>query len=52
MLAIGSRRVKGVATTTRHAVGDQVHKVTHRKGGEADAVVAETPVITEPEGTE
>jgi hypothetical protein len=31
MLAVGSRRVKGAATTTRHAVGEQVHKVTRRK---------------------
>jgi len=32
MLAVGSRRVKGAASTTRTAVGDSVHKVTHRQG--------------------
>lgn len=32
MLAVGSRRVKGAATTTRHAVGEQVQRVTRRKG--------------------
>ena len=39
MFAIGSRRVKGAATTTRHAVGDQVQRVTRRKGDESDALV-------------
>jgi len=41
MLAVGSRRVKGaakgVATTTRHAVGEQVHKVTRRSAKEPKA---------------
>jgi len=44
MLAVGSRRVKGAATTTRHAVGEQVHKVTHRKGGEADGLATDDTV--------
>jgi len=45
MFAIGSRRVKGAATNTRHVVGDQVHRVTHRKAGGQDA---ELPVVHEP----
>lgn len=41
MLAIGSRRVKGAASSTRHAVGNQVHKVTRRGADPADS--ASTP---------
>lgn len=41
MLAIGSRRVKGAASSTRHAVGNQVHKVTRRGADSADS--ASTP---------
>jgi len=43
MLAVASRRVKGAATNTRYAVGDQVLKVTRRKGDHSkasDAAVA------------
>lgn len=32
MLAVGSRRMKGAATNTRHAVGDRVKKATRRRG--------------------
>jgi hypothetical protein len=37
MLAVSSRRVKGAASTTRHAVGEQVQKVTHRRDKGPDA---------------
>ena len=42
MIAISSRRVRGAATNTRHAVGAQVKKVTRRKGaGDSDAVLVD-----------
>lgn len=37
MLAIGSRRVKGAATNSRHAVGEQVRRVTRRRPDGSDA---------------
>jgi len=36
MVAIAARRAKGAATTTRHAVGEQMYKVTHRKDAEQE----------------
>jgi len=57
MLAIGSRRMKGAASTTRHAVGEQVQRVTRRKpddGGDAidDAGGVVTAVANEPAAPE
>ena len=37
MFAVGSRRLKGAATNTRHAVGDQVKSVGRRRGDSAPA---------------
>ncbi|MGC4175240.1 glycosyltransferase family 2 protein [Demequina sp.] len=47
MLAVSARRVKGAASSTRSAVGDQMQKVTHRRSKGPDAVVEESSEVAE-----
>ena len=45
MLAVGSRRVKGAATSTRHEVGERVKNAARRRGGKIRPDAVEEDVV-------